>query len=78
MKLYCGIDLGKRKVDITVMDETGKVLKRASLDADILTIVAWLSQFPKDLRIVFETCGTYYWLSDGLKFYGYDDLTASS
>lgn len=75
MKLYCGIDLGKKKVDITVMDETGKALKRTSLDANIQTIIAWLSQFPKDLRIVFETCGTYYWLSDGLKFHGYNDLT---
>ena len=75
MKLYCGIDLGKRKVDITVMDELGKVLKRGSLDADIQLITKWLGEFPKTLRIVFETCGTYYWLSDGLALAGYNDLT---
>ena len=75
MKFYCGIDLGKYKVDITVMDESGQNLKRTRLDSDIQAILKWLGQFPKDINIVFETCGTYYWLSDGLRDAGYLNLT---
>lgn len=75
MKFYCGIDLGKRRVDLCILDQLGKRIARTSLNSDIHEILEWLQDYPKDLRIVFETCGTYYWLADGLEDGGYKDLT---
>jgi transposase len=45
------------------------------MNAKIEELGAWLDRYPRDMKIVFETCGTYYWLADGLEDLGFTDLT---
>jgi transposase len=75
MEFYTGIDLGNKKVDITIMDEKGNIQTQNRVDADIKAILPIIHKYGKEQRIVFETSCTYYWLSDGLLKAGYTDQT---
>jgi transposase len=75
MAFYTGIDLGKKKADITVIDDKGNIKAQGKIDANIESVLAFIKPYRKKQRIVFETCGTYYWLSDGLMNAGYSDVT---
>ena len=75
MQFYTGIDLGNRSIDIFVMDEMGSRKTVAKAEPNIPSLLKSIEKFGKDQKIVFETSSTYYWLSDGLKKAGYQDLT---
>jgi len=73
MKRYCGIDLGKRKCALCVMDSAGRVLGRAMLESAIGPILEFLGRHggPGEIECAFESCSTWYWLGDGLMAAGY-------
>ncbi len=75
MALYCGIDIGKQSCDIAVINNKGELKKQARVKSNILDILDCIKPYKKTLRIVFESCSTYYWLSDGLTDAGYKDIT---
>jgi transposase len=75
MTYYTGIDLGKKKADITVIDSRGNIKAQGRVDAKILDVIEFIKKYGKKQEIVFESCGTYYWLSDGLLDAGYLYLT---
>jgi len=75
LEFYTGIDLGNRKVDITTMDEQGQIKVQGRLDAKISVILDFIKKYGKKQKIVFETSSTYYWLADGLRKAGYNNLT---
>lgn len=75
MLYYTGIDLGNKKVDITVIDQKGRIKIQGRVDAHISAILEFIKKYGKKQRIVFETSSTYYWLSDGLFDAGYMDVT---
>ena len=75
MTYYTGIDLGKNKVDISIIDSKGRIKAQGNIKADMFSILEFIKPYRKKQKIIFKTCGTYYWLSNGLQDAGYKDVT---
>jgi transposase len=75
MGFYTGIDLGKKKADITIINTKGEIQAQGKVNANITEVIEFIKPYKKSQEIVFESCGTYYWLSDGLLDAGYLYLT---
>jgi transposase len=45
------------------------------VDAKINDVLDFMWPYRRTQNIVFETCGTYHWLSDGLEDGGYPNVT---
>ncbi len=68
---YCGIDQGKLKSDLCVIDGGKRVLARARIDSNSKDLLAFLERFGKDVHCVVESSATWYWLVDCLQEAGY-------
>jgi len=72
MALYAGIDLHSTNSVVVVVDEDGKVVKRARLKNRLDTVAAWLDPYRQTLAgVVVESTYNWYWLVDGLQERGY-------
>jgi transposase len=67
--LYVGVDAHKVTTQVTVMDETGKVIKRKRIESSEAGINAALGSYREPLKAVLEASCTwgpmYDWLDEG-------------
>lgn len=70
---YCGIDLGARKSQVCIIDETERTIVNRKVDSDIASVLGVLDGHdPNSLAVVAESTFNWQWLVDGLRASGYD------
>jgi len=70
---YCGIDLGARKSQVCVIDDTERTIVNRKVDSDIGSVLSMLDDYdPGSLTVVAESTFNWDWLVDGLRAAGYD------
>ena len=72
MGIYCGIDLGARTSQLSVLDENLTVLVDEKVRNELPEITKRLAAYKEQLQIAVETTFNWYWLVDGLQEAGYD------
>ena len=50
MPSYCGIDIGKKRCDIAIIDGNGKLKQQCRVDSDIYSVLEVVSKYRKTLR----------------------------
>lgn len=75
MKMYCGVDMGKRGSRYCILDEQGRVQAECGLENEMPQILEFLRPYGPELSIVFESSNFWYWFVDGLSEAGFRDLT---
>jgi transposase len=68
---FTGIDMHKKTTYVTVIDESGKIVRKANLCSLAEEILAFLEELSGPMRIVIESCSSWYWLYDALTEAGY-------
>lgn len=73
MRLYCGIDQGKEKSSICIINRDKKILLQKTIKNNMADILCLLKEFgpPRDIHSVVESSAYWYWLVDGLTEAGY-------
>ena len=72
MELYAGCDLHSTNNVLTVMDQTGKIIKERRLRNDLALILKELEAYGEQLQgIAVESTFNWYWLVDGCKDAGH-------
>ncbi len=73
MTYFAGLDVSLRSTNICVVDERGELVTEGKTDAEVVDIVAFLSELDVDITEVGLEAGTLtQYLTYGLKFAGYD------
>lgn len=70
--LYSGLDLHKRSVVITTLDEAGRTVQRGKLACDPLALRSYFARLPGPHAAAVEATGSWYWVSDLLGREGID------
>ncbi len=65
--LYTGIDLHKRTVAIRTVDESGAVVREASLPTCRATVARYFNRLPEPTVATVEATSSWYWLRDLLE-----------
>ncbi len=65
--LYTGIDLHKRTVAISTVDESGAVVREASLPTCRATVARYFNRLPEPTVATVEATSSWYWLRDLLE-----------
>ena len=68
---FTGIDLHKKTTFVTVIDEGGKVVRKANLCSLAKEILTFLGDLSESMQIVIESSSSWYWLYDALTEAGY-------
>jgi len=71
-KLYCGIDLHARILQICIIDAQLKKVLERKLPCDLALLLELLKPFKKRVSIAIESTFNWYWLVDGLQDAGYE------
>lgn len=73
MTYFAGLDVSLRSTNICVIDERGELVAEGRTDAEVVDIVAFLSELDVEVTEVGPEVGTLtQYLTYGLKFAGYD------
>jgi transposase len=65
--LYSGIDLHKRTVAISTVDETGRVVTEASLPTSRAAVARYFHRLPEPTIATVEATSSWYWLRELLE-----------
>jgi transposase len=68
-KYVCGIDLHAKTLTACVMDRDGKIMKKRTLDCQVLPVIEFLHPWGKDITVGVESTYNWYWLIDALNKY---------
>lgn len=72
MTLYCGIDLHSNNSQVSVIDETDRLVNEKRLPNDLGLITGFLEPYQDELSgVVVESTYNWYWLVDGLMETGF-------
>lgn len=69
---YTGIDLHRKTSFFTTINENGQIVKRANLQNQQKTIIAYLNSLDDQSQIVIESTANWYWLYDLLNDHGFN------
>ena len=69
---YTGIDLHRKTSFFTTINENGQIVKRANLQNQQKTIIAYLNSLEDQSQIVIESTANWYWLYDLLNDHGFN------
>jgi transposase len=70
--LYAGVDLGKRSSFITVVDESGQVIRAGKVASEPEPLLAMLDHEGHELSVAIEASRDWYWVCDLLQEAGMD------
>jgi hypothetical protein len=59
-----GFDVHKKYTQAAVMDEKGKIIERRKIIHNPEMLRDYLSQFPEQTPVGFETVGNWYWVAE--------------
>lgn len=71
-RLYCGIDLHARSLQVCVIDARLRILLERKLPCDLALLLELLAPFRGRISIAVESTFNWYWLVDGLQDAGYE------
>jgi len=69
---YTGIDLHRKTSFFTTINKNGEIVKRANLQNQQKTIIAYLDSLEDQSQIVIESTANWYWLYDLLNDHGFN------
>jgi transposase len=63
-KMYCGIDLHARTMDICLLSQEGEVMVHQNFTANAETFLKVIAPYRDDVVVAVECIFTWYWLAD--------------
>lgn len=71
-----GFDVHKKYTQAAVMDEKGKIIDRRKIIHNPEILREYLSQFPEQTPVGFETVGNWYWVAEAIEAAGCQPMMA--
>lgn len=71
-----GLDVHKKFTQATVMNDEGKIIERRKIIHNLEILKDFLSQFPAQTPVGFETVGNWYWVAEAIEAAGCQPMMA--
>jgi hypothetical protein len=72
MSVYVGIDVHRKRSQVTAVDEAGRVLVNRNVPNGVETIIGVIGDLPSGTPVAFEAAFGWGWLVELLEDYGFD------